>query len=68
MPEHDAQKLFNDGFIVMKEEGLMGLAKLQLVGYTRAQVEELVSSVGLTIDTVHTGVDLAEYIVVCRID
>ena len=66
MPEHDAQKLFNDGFIVMKEEGLMGLAKLQLVGYTRAQVEELVSSVGLTIDTVHTGVDLAEYIVVCK--
>ena len=53
-------------FTVMKEEGLMGLAKLQLVGYTRTQVEELVSSVGLTIDTVHTGVDLAEYIVVCK--
>ena len=53
-------------FTVMKEEGLMGLAKLQLVGYTRTQVEELVSSVGLTIDTVHTGVDLGEYIVVCK--
>ena len=53
-------------FTVMKEEGLMGLAKLQLVGYTRAQVEELVSSVGLTIDKVHTGVDLGEYIVVCK--
>ena len=53
-------------FTVMKEEGLMGLPKLQLVGYTRAQVEELVFSVGLTIDTVHTGVDLAEYIVVCK--
>jgi hypothetical protein len=53
-------------FSVMKEEGLMGLAKLQLVGYTRAQVEELVSSVGLTIDTIHTQVDLGEYIVVCK--
>ena len=51
----------------MKEEGLIGLSKLQFVGYTRAQVEELVSSVGLTIDTIHTQVDLGEYIVVCGV-
>jgi hypothetical protein len=50
----------------MKEEGLIGLPKLQLVGYTRSQVEQLVSSVGLTIETVHSQVDLGEYIVVCN--
>ena len=54
-------------FTTMKEEGLIGLSKLQLVGYTREQLEELVSSVELTIDTVHTQVDLNEYIVVCKI-
>ena len=53
-------------FTVMKEEGLIGLRKLQLVGYTRSQVEQLVSSVGLTIETVHSQVDLGEYIVVCN--
>jgi hypothetical protein len=51
----------------MKEEALIGLGKLQFVGYTREQLEELVSSVGLTINTVHTQVDLNEYIVVCKI-
>ena len=54
-------------FTVMKEEGLIGLPKLQLVGYTRSQVEQLVSSVGLTIETVHSQVDLGEYIVVCDV-
>jgi hypothetical protein len=54
-------------FTTMKEEALIGLAKLQFVGYTREQLEELVSSVGLTIYTVHTQVDLGEYIVVCKI-
>jgi hypothetical protein len=51
----------------MKEEGLIGLPKLQLVGYTRSQVEQLVSSVGLTIETVHAQVDLGEYLVVCNV-
>ena len=55
-------------FTVMKEEGLMGLAKLQFVGYTRAQVEELVSSVGLVANTIHTQVDLGEYVVICNIN
>ena len=54
-------------FTVIKEEGLIGLPKLQLVGYTRSQVEQLVSSVGLTIETVHAQVDLGEYIVVCDV-
>ena len=54
-------------FTVMKEEGLMGLAKLQFVGYTRAELDELLSSVGLVADTVHTQVDLGEYIVVCKL-
>ena len=53
-------------FTVMKEEGLIGFRKLHLVGYTRSQVEQLVSSVGLTIETVHSQVDLGEYIVVCN--
>ena len=55
-------------FTVMKEEGLMGLAKLQFVGYTRAELDELLSSVGLVATTVHTQVDLGEYIVVCNND
>jgi hypothetical protein len=54
-------------FTTMKEEALTGLGKLQFVGYTREQLEELVSSVGLTINTVHTQLDLGEYIVVCKI-
>jgi hypothetical protein len=54
-------------FTVMKEEGLMGLQKLRLVGYTRSQVEQLVFSIGLTIETVHSQVDLGEYIVVCNV-
>jgi hypothetical protein len=53
-------------FTTMKEEALIGLGKLQFVGYTREQLEELVSSVGLTVDTVHTQVDLNEYIVICN--
>jgi len=52
---------------VMKEEVLIGLEKLLLVGYTRLQVEQLVSSIGLTIETVHSEVDLGEYIVVCNV-
>ena len=54
-------------FTTMKEEALIGLSKLQLVGYTREQLEELISSVGLTIDTVHNQIDFEEYIVVCKI-
>ena len=54
-------------FTVMKEEGLIGLEKLRFVEYTRLQVEELVLSIGLTIETVHSEVDLGEYIVVCDV-
>ena len=53
-------------FTVMKEEGLTGLAKTQLVGYTRSQVQDLADAVGLTIETTYGMVDLAEHIVVCR--
>jgi SAM-dependent methyltransferase len=55
-------------FTVMKEEGLMGLAKLQFVGYTRAELDELLSSVGLVANTIHTQVDLGEYVVICNIN
>jgi hypothetical protein len=55
-------------FTVMKEEGLMGLAKLQFVGYTRAELDELLSSVGLVANTINTQVDLGEYVVICNIN
>ena len=54
-------------FTVMKEEGLTGLAKSQLVGYTRSQVQDLADAVGLTIETTYGMVDLAEHVVVCRV-
>ena len=55
-------------FSVMKEEGLMGLGKLQFAGYTRTELDELLSSVGLVANTINTQVDLGEYIVVCNIE
>ena len=54
-------------FSVMKEEVSIGLEKLRFVEYTRLQVEQLVFSIGLTIETVHSEVDLGEYIVVCNV-
>jgi hypothetical protein len=51
----------------MKEEGLTGSAKTQLVGYTRSQVQDLADAVGLTIETTYGMIDLAEHIVVCRV-
>jgi hypothetical protein len=52
----------------MKEEGLMGLAKLQFAGYTRTELDELLSSVGLVANDIHTQVDLGEYIIVCNVE
>ena len=50
-------------FTVMEDEGLIGLGKLQFVGYTRAELNQLLSSVGLVSTTVQ--VNHGEYIVVC---
>jgi hypothetical protein len=55
-------------FTVMKEEGLMGLAKLQFAGYTRAELDDLLSCVGLVSTAVHTEVDRGEYVVVCSVE
>ena len=55
-------------FTVIKEERLMGLAKLQFAGYTRAELDELLSSVGLVANTIHTQVDLGEYVVIGNIN
>ena len=52
-------------FTVMEDEGLIGLGKLQFVGYTRAELNKLLSSVGLVSTTVQ--VNHREYIVVCGI-
>ena len=65
----DCKKIANKWliFTVMKEEGLIGLTKLQFAGYTRAELDKLLSSVELVANTIYTHIDLAEYIIVCNI-